>query len=288
MKTNRRTFVKSGALLGGALFFRAARAAGPATVAPANSTLETLRSLRTIHGNFQDKPLPEAELQAILEASLRAANASNNQSYSILVVKDRALMKQVCGYAGSCLLVYCADYTRMKACAASLGYTYDPGTMPDFLTATLNATLVAQTAVIAAKSLGIDSLLTNGIHRGDLERQWKLLDLPATHCFPVIALVLGFPTAEPAQRRGRLDGVGVVHAEKYHTLTGAEVEAITRRYDDKQQFLGQVEDWDTKGYKHYLDWYFKEWVGVEKKRAATESPMLRRLKRSGFVETQPA
>ena len=197
-------------------------------------------------------------------------------------------MKEVCGYAGSCLLVFCADYTRMKASAASLGYTYNPGTIADFVTATLNATLVAQTAVIAAKSLGIDSLLTNGIHRGNIERHWKLLELPPTHCFPVIALVLGYPIAEPAHRRGRLEGVGVVHAEKYHTLTGAELAEITRRYDDKQQYLGQVEDWDTKGYKHYLDWYFKEWVGVEKKRDAQETPMLRRLKRSGFVETQPA
>ena len=32
--------------------------------------------------------------------------------------------------------------------------------------------LAVQTAVIAAKSLGIDSLLTNGVHRGDMERLW--------------------------------------------------------------------------------------------------------------------
>ena len=38
----------------------------------------------------------------------------NNQSYSIIVVKDRKLMKSVCGYQGGCMLVYCADYTRMK------------------------------------------------------------------------------------------------------------------------------------------------------------------------------
>ena len=289
MKTSRRTFVKTSTLLGGGLFLRAA-AAAPTSAAEtpaapaANPTLETLRSLRTIHGNFADKPLPEPALQTILQASLRAANASNNQSYSIIVVKDRAAMKDICGYAGSCLLIYCADYTRMKASAESLGYTYEPGTMVDFVTAAINATLVAQTSVIAAKSLGIDSLLTNGIHRGDIERHWKLLELPPTHCFPIIALVLGYPTQEPAFQRGRLDGAGIVHAEKYHRLTNAEIDAITRRYDDKSQHVGS-EDWYAKGHAHYLNWYLKEWVHAGRTITA-ETPLLRRLKRSGFVELQ--
>jgi nitroreductase len=250
-----------------------------------NTVIKTIRSLRSIHGNFLDQPLPEPALQTILQASLRAASASNNQSYSIIVIKDRKMMGDICGYRGSCLLLYCADYNRLEASAESLGYHYDPGTIEDLVIATINASLAAQTAVIAAKSLGIDSLLTNGVHRGDMERHWKLLDLPPTHCFPVIALVLGYPTQEPAYRKGRLDGVGVIHEEKYHRLTKAEVEEITRKYDDKQRHLGLVEDWDTQGHKHYLDWFFKAWMGVDAKPAAAlETLMLRRLKRCGFIE----
>lgn len=70
-----------------------------------NETLRTIHSLRTIHGNFQDKALPEAALETILQASVRAANASNMQSYAILVVKDRKAMKEVCTYQGSCMLL---------------------------------------------------------------------------------------------------------------------------------------------------------------------------------------
>ena len=33
---------------------------------PANETIKTIRSLRTIHGNFLDKPLPESALKTIL------------------------------------------------------------------------------------------------------------------------------------------------------------------------------------------------------------------------------
>jgi nitroreductase len=295
-KFHRRTFLKRGAMLGGGLLLlgakaQSSRAAGAETnpaggaASPANETLKTIRNLRTIHGNFLDQPLPEAALQTILQASVRAANASNNQSYSIIVVKDRKRMSDVCGYQGGCLLVYCADFNRIQACAEALGHPYDPGTIENFVTATINTLLAAQTAVIAARSLGIDSLLTNGVHRGDMERHWTLLDLPRTHCFPVIALVLGYPTREPAFKKGRLTGAGVVHNEKYHRLTRKETDEIIREYDDMPRHLDLNEDWAAAGYKHYLDWFFEEWVG-RNKQPPGETQMLRFLKRSGFVEPQ--
>ena len=80
--------------------------------------------------------------------------------------------------------------------------------MEAFVTGSTNTILAAQTAVIAAKSLGIDSLLTNGVHRGDMERLWEMLGLPRQYCFPLIALVLGYAAKEPAYQKGRLSGPG--------------------------------------------------------------------------------
>ena len=292
MESRRREFLKNATVLGSGVFllpdFNPAEAEqnGQMPVAPAdpsqNGTLKTIHSLRSIHGNFTSRPIPDAALQAILGACVRAANASNNQSYAIIVVKDPKKMMQVCGYTGSCVLVFCADYNRIEAEAKLMGYTYDPSTMEHFVTASTNTVLAAQTAVIAAKSLGIDSLLTNGVHRGDMARLWKLLDLPETHCFPIIALVLGYPTTEPAFMRGRLTGMGVIHDDSYHDLTQAEIEDLIRKYDQPEQHLALQEDWSAKGYKHYLDWYFKEWAG---RNAGGESQILRVLKRAGFVET---
>lgn len=285
---SRRGFLRQGALAGGALLLLAPRtraaAAEPAATGPANETLATIQRLHTTHGNFRDQAIPEETQQTILRASVRAAGASNNQSYSIIVVKDPKMMKELCGYAGPCLLLFCADYTRMKAGAAALGHDYQPGTVVGFVTATINTLLVAQTAVIAARALGVDSLLTNGIHRGDMERVWKLLDLPPTHCFPLIALVLGYADREPEHSTGRLDGLGVVHTGKYHHLTPAETADLIRQYDDKSRHLGLNDDWDRQGYPHYLDWYFKAWVGRSLKPGTKETQMLRLLKRSGFIE----
>jgi nitroreductase len=285
-RASRRTFLQSGALAGSG--FLLPDEGVQAQTAPPNETIKTIRGLRSTHGTFQDKPLPEAALETILQSSLRAANASNNQSYSIVVIKNRPMMKSVCGYQGGCVLLYCADYTRLKVCAETMGYNYDPGTMEGFVTASTNATIAAQTAVIAARSLGIDSLLTNGVHRGDMDRLWKLLELPQTHCFPIIALVLGYST-EPAHLKGRLDGPGVIHSEKYHALTKEETGEIILKYDDKQRNLGLNDDWAAKGHKHYLDWFFKDWMRVGSKPAVQqETQILRLLKRTRFVEEPKA
>lgn len=297
-KSPRRTFLKQSAALGGGLLLlgsaaQPSRAASTETRsagggAPlANETLQTIRNLRTIHGNFLDKPLPEGAIETILQASVRAANASNMQSYSIVVVKDRAKMKEVCTYQGSCLLVYCVDFNRVKASAAHLGYTYFPDNMTAFVTASINTTMALQTAAIAARSLGIDYLITNGIHRGDMERVWRLLDLPTDHCFPLIAMVLGYPTVEPAHRKGRLDGLGVIHYEKYHRLAKEELEEIQRQYDDPERHLALEEGWKAKGHQHFFDWWFKDWLGGSKP-TENETQILRFLKRSGFVEPQKA
>ena len=215
MRKDRRAFVQRGALLGSGLALLRADAAvagasedAGAVAKTANATLGTIHDLHSTHGNFSDRQVPEDALQAVLQASVRAANASNMQSYSIVVVRDPALMKQLCGYAGSRLLLYCVDFNRLKASAAHLGLPYHPDSVEELVTACVNTTLAAQTAVVAARSLGVDSLITNGIHRGDMERVWKLLDLPETLCFPLLAVVLGYATEQPKLRKGRLSGAG--------------------------------------------------------------------------------
>ncbi len=286
--SNRRTFLKQGALLGSGIIFAGSNSqsakAEEKPTRSANETLESVRKLRTIHGNFLDKEIPEEALQTILQASVRAANTSNLQNYSIVVVKDREKMKQVCTYQGSCLLVYCADYNRMKTLAKHLGYSFFPGNMNYFCLAGIDAVLAVQTAAITARSLGIDYLITNGIHRGDMNRQWKLLDLPEKHCFPLIAMVLGYPTKEPAFKKGRLQGPGIVHYEKYHRLTKDETEEMVRQYDDPERHL-PLEFWKTGQTPHYLDWVFTKWWPAPKS-TDKETQILRFLKRSGFVEVQ--
>ena len=96
---------------------------------------------------------------------------------------------------------------------------------------------------------------------------YRLLDLPKEYCFPLIALVLGYPKAEPAHReKGRLCGPGVIHFGTYHRLTPDEIATIVREYDDPQKrFLTLIDQWREKGYAHYLEYFFSKWFRYPKK-----------------------
>ena len=222
-------------------------------------TMETLRALRSIHGNFADERVSEEDLQTILETCVLAANASNRQSYSIIVVDDAETQEQLSGYQGSVTLVFCVDYNRVIDVAEHLGHEYVVQGFRLFVAGLVDTCLAAQTAAIAAKSLGIDSLFTNGVHRGDMGRVYRLLGLPETYCFPAIALVLGYPEAEPDHKRGRLSGPGVIHRGKYRHLSAEEMDAIVARYDDPLEHLDMGIPWSDRGFAHFLDWFYEVW-----------------------------
>ena len=278
---SRRRFFRRGLEVGGGLL-----AVSAAEAAPANETLKTIHSLRTTHGDFSDKQITDEQVQAVLDASVRAANASNTQTYSIIVSRDPAKIQKLTGYRSTCLLLYCADHTRAADMAKHLDDPFNPINMEAFVTSSTNTALAAQTAVIAARSMGIDSLLTNGIHRGDIDRHWEILELPQESCFPLIALLLGYAKTEPTYQTGRLRGPGVIHQEKYHRLSKSEADEIVRQYDDPKLHLGLNDEW-RKNHKHYLDWFYKEWSGRFKP-AAGECAILKRLKKSGFIDGQKA
>lgn len=252
-----------------------------------NEILETIHHLRTIHGQFSDREISGDNLNTILTASIRAANSSARQCYSIVVVKDRDKMKKVCGFAGSRTLVFCADYNRLIDVANHMNMDFHASGIVPFVTAGMDAMLAAQTAAIAAKSLGIDSLFTNGLHRGDLSRVYQLLDLPDKYCFPMTALVLGYPDNEPKERKGRYDGPGLIHYNTYQRATNEELNHLIDFYDNPENNMWLNDDWLKKGYKHYFSWFFSNWslrasIGKEKK---ARSQMTEILESSCFLDS---
>ena len=249
-----------------------------------NAICETLHSLRSIHGDFAARRVPEDELTQILDVAIRAANASNRQSYSIVVVDDTETMKELTGYVGSHALVCCVDFTRLLDTAAHLGDEYAIRGLPEFLAGAVDTSLVVQTVVVAAKSFGIDSLVTNGIHRGDPARVYRILGLPEAHCFPLIAVILGYAESEPAQRRGRLDGSAIIHRGRYHRATPAELADIVAQYDDPDTNLALNVPWRERGFSHYLNWFFQVW-SRRAPATAGRSQVAEILDRCGFLET---
>jgi nitroreductase len=250
-----------------------------------NDTLQTILDLRTVHGDFSSQKVSQNDLDLILESAIRAGNASARQSYSIIVLDDREQMQSLFGYKGSQALVFCVDYNRITATARHLGQEFDEDNIIGFVTGTIDTILAAQTAVIAAKSLGIDSLITNGLHRNSFETVYRELELPETSCFPLITVILGYANKEPAYQKGRLNMEDVVHYGTYHVPTPVQLEKIIAEYDDPSRHIGLIENWEDLGFDHYLDWFYTKWCSkptAEKVPTGKVLEFQQRLIKSGF------
>ena len=244
-----------------------------------NETIQTIKSLRTTRGAFSERTISEADLRTILECAVCAANAAGRQNYSIVVTSNTTKMKQICGHTGDKLLLFCVDYTRVVDMAEHLGHVFAVSDLAGFVTGSMDTILAAQNACVAARSLGIDSLFTNSFHHSNLARVYDILGLPLKHCFPMVALVLGYAKDEPTIMQERLSDCGVIHQEAYHRLTPAERTELVKEYDDPQLHLGLPHDWAKEGYKHYLDWFYTKWSrGTEDTRELAAA-----LRKLGFI-----
>lgn len=228
-----------------------------------NETIRVIENLKTVR-NFSDRNISKEHLAVILKASVNAATASARQTYSIIVVDDKEVMKEI-GYVGSIMLVFCVDFNRVIDTAEYLGFQYKHGIpIVDFITGSTDTILAAQTSAITAKSLGIDSFFSNCVHRGNINRIYNLLNLPEKHCFPLISLILGYPDEKKLKltRKGRLSGSGIIHSNKYQRLNNLELENMVLEYDSEDKhFLALIDDWREKGYNHYLEYFYDKWCG---------------------------
>lgn len=226
-----------------------------------NETLKTIHSLRSIR-NFSKKEISKDDLERILEAALRTANSGGRQVYSIVVIEDAGLLERFF-FKANRALVFCVDYNRWMDCAKRLNHTLTTGDIEGFLLGSEDAILAAQTATIAAKSLGIDSLLTSSLFdREDFKRVYKALNLPEKYCFPLLSLCLGYATEEPLHLKGRVRK-GVIHHNRYQRLSPEEIDELIAEYDIEEKHFTTMtrEEIAKEGYKGYLDRYFSRWKG---------------------------
>lgn len=225
----------------------------------AKMVLDLLHSLRTIHGTFADQAVAEDDMERILAAAVRAANSSARQCYSIIRLGGVERVQEVCAYAAPQALVFLADFTRINDEARRRGFAaYQPGLF-ELLTTTIDASLATQTAIVAAKALGLDSMVTNSpLRLGEPEQLAALLDLPPEACLPLFAVLFGYPQTEPDHKQKRYLGPGLLHHGRYQRLTEDQLRAMSAEYDQPGMGLGST-PWREQGYESYFDWFFRAW-----------------------------
>ncbi|SEU24007.1 oxygen-insensitive NADPH nitroreductase [Paenibacillus sp. NFR01] len=209
--------------------------AGDSAGTVTSETIELLRRHTSVR-QYQDRPVSEAQLAAIVGAAQMASTSSNVQAYSVIAVRDAALKQQLSALSGNqayieqcpVFLVWCADLYRLRGAAAAHGdggETYED-TTEQLLVATIDAALAAQNAAVAAESLGLGIVYIGGVRNNSAELS-QLLGLPEL-VYPVFGMCLGYPAGVNGLRP-RLPLKAVLHHERYDAAAQPEQVAL---YDD--------------------------------------------------------
>lgn len=174
-----------------------------------NETLRLLHRRKSVRV-FADKPVAYETVTTLMEAALSAPTAGNMCLWTALHITDPKLKQTL---AVTCdnqpfiakaplLLLFCVDYARWHALfekdAQEAGeQTRAPG-VGDLFLAFEDTMIAAQTAVIAAESLGLGSCYIGDILE-NCEKHRELLHLPP-HVIPAALLCFGYPTQGQLER----------------------------------------------------------------------------------------
>ena len=203
-----------------------------------NETLKTIENRKSVR-KYAGTPISEEEKNLILHAAMRAPTAGNMMLYSIIRIEEQSLKDQLaetCDHqpfiaAAPWALLFVADYQRfidyyqycgVNAQCAEKGIEPRQPAEGDLLLACCDALIAAQTAVIAAESLGIGSCYIGDIlENADTHRQ--MFKLPR-YTLPITMVVFGRPAVEKTENRltPRFPEDCVVFNNEYRPLTEPE------------------------------------------------------------------
>ncbi|MBO8162883.1 MAG: oxygen-insensitive NADPH nitroreductase [Brevibacillus sp.] len=188
-----------------------------------NDFTELIQRHRSIRRFKPDGITPE-QLNAILRSAQAASTSSNVQAYSVIGVTDSAKKRELAVLAGDqkyveqcpLFLVWCADLLRLRHACGKQGIEMVHGTMENFIVATVDVSLAAQNAAIAAESMGLGIVYIGGI-RNQPREVTRLLQLPEL-VYPVFGMCIGYPDQDPMPRP-RLPLAAVYHENAYSTAS---------------------------------------------------------------------
>lgn len=170
-----------------------------------NEVIDLLKNHRSIR-KFKSDPVSDEQLHAIIEAAQAAATSNFIQAYSVINVINKDTRKQMAELAGNqrwveespVFLVFCADLKRAQDACTFEDKDMVSGYTEQFIITTVDVTLAAQNAMIAAESLGLGGVFIGGI-RNNPEEVCQLLNIPE-HVYPIFGMCLGYPAHAPEQK----------------------------------------------------------------------------------------
>jgi len=198
--------------------------------------LETILNHRSIR-KYKPDPVHPDLLKEILLAGTRASTTGNMQVYSMIVTADKAAkeklweahFKQDMVKEAPVIVTFCADFNRFnlwcEARKAKPGYD----NFLSFMTAAIDALLVAQNVALAAEAKGL-GICYLGTTTYNADKIIEILNLPKA-VVPVAAFPIGYPDENP-ELTDRLPLEAVVHYEQYSEFSPGDIKIL---YGDKEK-----------------------------------------------------
>jgi FMN reductase (NADPH) len=201
-----------------------------------NEIIKSLHARKSVRA-YEDKPISQADKEAIILAATQAPSAGNQQLYTVLDITDQGIKDRL---AVTCdnqpfiakapmVLIFLADFQKWYDVFLEGGANpREPGA-GDFVLAVEDSAIAAQNAVVAAESLGIGSCYIGDVMER-CEEHRALLELPA-YVFPAVMLVFGYPTEQQKTRRKpeRCEMRHIVHENRYRRMGGDELREMFQK-----------------------------------------------------------
>lgn len=192
---------------------------------------------RRVTRRYTDQPVPDSLLDALLAAAQSAPTKSDLQQYSVVVMRDRARIKQIAGWIGTMdwiatapvFLVWCGDMRRNQRLCERHGMPHANNNLDTFLNTAVDCSLAMGQFIAAAEAIGLGTCPISYV-RSHIERVTPLLSLP-TGVYPVSGLSVGWPVfRRPVSMR--LPPSVVVHRERYDD---SAMEQDVHAYDERRR-----------------------------------------------------
>ncbi|MEB2400823.1 MAG: nitroreductase family protein [Alcaligenaceae bacterium] len=183
------------------------------------------KSVRT----FLNEPLPEGALETMVAAAQSASTSSALHLWSLVAITDGEMKQRLSDTIAatvptdripwieeaSALLLWVADSSK------SAGLTKEQGLQPSvleyldsFLMASIDTSLAAQNAALAAESIGL-GIVFLGVMRNAAQKVAEILGLPP-YTFVTFGMAVGRPDPErTSSQRPRMQQAAVLHYNGY-------------------------------------------------------------------------
>ena len=248
------------------------------------NAVNTILSHRSIR-KYKEKSIEPQLLKSVLEAGIMASTTGNMQVYSVIVTTDEEIKTQLSPAhfnqsmvkKAPVVLTFCADFNRFNKWCLQRNATPGYDNFLSFMTAAIDALLVAQNVCIAAEANGL-GICYLGTTTYNADKIIDTLKLPRG-VIPITTVTIGYPDETP-ELTERLPLEAVIHENVYHDYSQNDID---RLYSEKEN-LEINKQFVKENSKETLAQVFTDVRYSKKDNEHFSKVLLEVLKRHGFIK----